>query len=640
MPLTDNNMVGFGNFEVQRGCLAGCRFCQAGWSHRPYRERSMSTIKEYMCKAPQFLGTQTITPYGLNVTSYSKINDLLTFMTKELNKTITASTQRIDTFDKDVSEALVANNCRGATFAIESGSERMRNVISKEIGTNEDILKTLKTVVDQKYVRLKLYMISHLPFETEEDRLEIIKLLKEFIEYRDKVYENMTVTVSFTKFAPKAFTPLQWAPCVLGNDTLYDNTIAELKRLGLQFQKSINNINHAFQIAMSRADRRLAGMLEKMAIDMEWLFDAGLIEKNKDFFEKLDEMFNSYAGFSFYELGDEIPLDVVLPWDTLSTGVSKEFLKKEYLKAKGYTSTPNCMEKCVGCMACFNKDITKQIDVVMYKDLEKGSSKDELIEAIKGKSKDLIQTKILVEFRLKYKARYTPTTKIKAILKSAFRLAGVGNIKDSVDTLTDAIQFDSFIDGYNLALLRSSDIIRTITPKQLEIIKQRTQEFMDIVNVKLFKESDIGGLHQQYEYILYHTILRVSDVDKALQALNGDGITIEVKQRTRDTKVRGRVTSKTVTNTIYKVMSKKIAEGVVEVWLASDKTVSPYDALRTLLRLKDRKSLFNFPIEREIVFKVPKKPSITIPKCKCGRMIEQTPFNKPIGKKCLNCLTD
>lgn len=344
--------------EVLRGCIRGCRFCQAGFLYRPFREKSMETIDRQCRALCESTGYDEISLSSLSTSDYSDLNGLLDYLhrwTEKEKVSLSLPSLRVDNFSPELMERVNSVRKSGLTFAPEAGSQRMRDVINKNV-TEEELLHTVNVAFTEGWTRIKLYFMIGLPTETLEDVLAILELGKKVV---DAFYANkekpkgkaVEVSLSAAAFVPKPFTPFQWS----GQDTmeLLREKQRELKagNRSRRVSVSYHGAETSFlEAVFARGDRRLCTVLEK-AVEQGFHFDSWDecfdFDRWRALFELcgLDPAFYANRTRSFNE---------VLPWDHLDYGIRKEFLIEECKLAYEGRTTPNCREKCSGCgAACF-----------------------------------------------------------------------------------------------------------------------------------------------------------------------------------------------------------------------------------------------------------------------------------------------
>ncbi len=347
--------------EIQRGCIRGCRFCQAGQLYRPVRERDVDKLKEYAVEMLRNTGHEEISLSSLSSSDYSKLDELLDFLLADCGRkhtNISLPSLRIDAFSLDVMGKVQDVKKSSLTFAPEAGSQRLRNVINKGL-TEEDILKGATLAFQGGWTRVKLYFMLGLPTETEEDILGIgelsNKIAAAFFEAvpKDKrVNGKVQIVTSTSFFIPKPFTPFQWAPMCTAEEFLDK---AHLTRQGIMSQLNQRSVKYNWHEAdvsvlegvLARGDRRVAGVI-KRAYEKGCIFDAW-----SEYFH------NELWMESFHECGVDIGFYTtraradgeIFPWDFLDCGVKKEFLLREWKKAQEETVSPNCQKQCQGCGA-------------------------------------------------------------------------------------------------------------------------------------------------------------------------------------------------------------------------------------------------------------------------------------------------
>ena len=349
--------------EIQRGCIRGCRFCQAGMIYRPVRERSIEFLKDKAIKMLKNTGHEEISLSSLSSSDYSKLPELMDFLIEELKGkgvNISLPSLRVDAFSLDVMSKVQDIKKSSLTFAPEAGSQRMRNVINKGL-TVDDILNGCSLAFNGGWNKVKLYFMLGLPTETEED-MKAIAELSELVA--EKYYEipkserngKVMVTASSSFFIPKPFTPLQWAPMCSKDEfqrrayVVSDRMKEMLNRKSLKYNYHDPDVS-IIEGLLARGDRKISKVIMKV-YEKGGIYDAWGEYFNYDrWLEALDE---ANIDLDFYTTRQR-ELDEIFPWDFINTGVTKEFLKREWNNAMNEQVSPNCKMKCQGCGATMFK---------------------------------------------------------------------------------------------------------------------------------------------------------------------------------------------------------------------------------------------------------------------------------------------
>ena len=341
--------------EIFRGCIRGCRFCQAGFIYRPVREKSPDTINTQARALCENTGYDEISLSSLSTSDYKELRPLLNDMLEWTEKdkvSLSLPSLRIDNFSDELLQKVSGVRKSGLTFAPEAGTQRLRDVINKNI-TEEEILNTCKTAFEGGYTQVKLYFMLGLPTETDEDLLGIAELGQKIVnlyygtEKRTKG-RAVSVNISVSTFVPKPFTPFQFEPQISREEMLRRQYLLRdaltTRKISLNWH---DNKTSFLEGVFARADRRLGRVLStavKKGCHFDGWDECFGLEKWLEAFEEcgVDPKFYTERTRSFEE---------ITPWEHLDYGVTKKFLVCQNELAHKAKTTPNCREKCAGCGA-------------------------------------------------------------------------------------------------------------------------------------------------------------------------------------------------------------------------------------------------------------------------------------------------
>lgn len=346
--------------EIQRGCIRGCRFCQAGMIYRPNREKGVERLKELAQKLIASTGYEEISLSSLSSSDYAELEELINYLIdicKKKKINISLPSLRIDAFSLDIMQKVQDIKKSSLTFAPEAGTQRLRNVINKGL-TVENIMDGSRQAFEGGWNKVKFYFMLGLPTETEEDMRGIPELADQVaMLYYDTVPKEKRngkcqITISTSFFVPKPFTPFQWAKMYdpseyLGRAKIVNDHVKEMHN-----RKSIRYNWHEAYITvlegiLARGDRRISDAILKV-YENGGYFDAW--SEYFDYDRWLDAFKECGIDPDFYTKRER-SLDEIFPWDFIDIGVSKDFMKREWKNALAESVTPNCRMRCSACGA-------------------------------------------------------------------------------------------------------------------------------------------------------------------------------------------------------------------------------------------------------------------------------------------------
>ena len=341
--------------EVFRGCIRGCRFCQAGYIYRPIREKHADVVNRD-CKAIcDSTGYDEVSLCSLSTSDYTELEPLLNAMldwTEQERVNIALPSQRADRFSAELTQRLSSVRRSGLTFAPEAGTQRLRDVINKNI-TEDEILRACRQAFEAGWTSVKLYFMLGLPTETDEDIVAIAQMAQKVV---DEFYHNpnkpkgksVSVNISVAPFVPKPFTPFQWAAQNSKEELLRKQQLLISSFTSKKISLSRHDTDVSFlEGVLARGDRRLSAVIETA-----WRRGCKL-DSWSEFFS-IDTWLESFAACGFdpaFYANRVREVEETLPWDHLDYGVTKAHLAREYQKAREGVTTPHCRVHCAGCGA-------------------------------------------------------------------------------------------------------------------------------------------------------------------------------------------------------------------------------------------------------------------------------------------------
>lgn len=597
---SEGEAMSAGSLMIAASCSNKCYFCQGSYISQPYRERSLEAVKAGFTQLIQDTGAHAVTPYAFNLSDHSLVNEIIYFLMGDENRKVSMSSQRIDYFSPDFAKAAFQSGNRSITLAIEGGSQRLRDVISKNL-TEGMILEAFRTAFEIGFLRIKIYMIANLPTEDEEDRYAIVHLLRKIQHIQREVqgdHPKTQIRVSYTPFTSKNCTPFQWANSISCDrstgfpimEKTLKRVVEDVQEMGYRFRVGTNTDLSIVNQCITHGDRRLAPVLMAMYRSSKLNY-AGGMSVGKGPLEEVQKLLRR-AGLDYEYFLREKDITEVFPWDFINTGVTKDFLREMWVRSKDGFNIPICFDDCTKCGACTKKSakyFQDRKDGVLP--LDRGSVSD----ALNFKIKPVLQ-KMRLKIRIPDTYRFVHGSKIKMHLRRAAFQAGLP-VKNEFVLASDKIAFQDWLAGADYAEVGLFERV-FYDQTQLGFLAEDLTGICGgaiiVDDIRIYSDKQ-GNFRRSFDKVLYEVFIPAKDatystIKRAFRdTLGKKSFIVKIKQKglQRDSwtvvkyEARPHIHSMTVT---------EVAGGSQCYLLLSDK-VGPYELLPAVFRTSKRRIL-------------------------------------------------
>ncbi|MBX4215881.1 radical SAM protein [Candidatus Parcubacteria bacterium] len=644
---SEGEAMSAGSLMIANSCSNKCYFCQGSYVSQPYRERDIEMLKTAFSELIKETGAHAVTPYSFNLSDHSKINDLVFHLMNDENRKVSMSSQRIDYFSPDFARAAFLSGNKSITLAVEGGSQRMRDVISKNL-TDAMILEAFRTVFEIGFQRVKIYMIANLPGEHIEDRFAIVDLLRRIYAIQREVQGDTPTTqirVSYTPFTAKNFTPFQWAPSLeceqeTGLPVIEKNlseVIEQVHDLGYKFRVGTNSDLSIFNQLITHGDRRMAPVMMAVYRSTSLNYAGGMSIGKNPLYEVQTYLHN--MGFDFEYFMREKPLDEVFPWDFINIRVTKRFLADMWERSQNEQNVAVCFDDCTKCGAC-TPESKEHFD--SRKDGSLPPDRSNVSDALNYKPKPVLQ-KLRLRFRVLDKFRFVHGSKIKMRLRRAALRIELP-IKNEFTLASDKIVHQNWLAGTDYAevALHSRVFDEVTLAKRLT---DACQGAIEVFEARVLT-SNAGNFRTSFEKVLYEMEIPSAIVDTGtVQKLFRE--TLAAKSVIVRLKVKGmmkdswQVISYEARPAIHSLRAYPTPSGTKCLMVLSDK-LGPYELLPAVFKTSKR-NLLQFVARRVDLLETAADSSSDMFSASCdtcGRGVESNLFGDSISdSRCSQCIS-
>jgi len=656
VPNSEGNTMASGSVMITSGCSNACSFCHGSWTAKPYRELPIETAKKAFVGLIKETGVTDVSAYAFNLSDYSQVNDLLYWLLADQGRRVSMSTQRIDYFSPDFAKTAKASGSSTVTLAIECGSQRLRDGVSKNL-TEAMIIDAFRTAFQLKFSAIKIYMIVGLPEAVQdEDVQETVRLFRRLreVQLEEQGSYRTRIRVSYTKFTAKSATPLQWAASgECDPETglpIFDRNLRPVldacKDYNWRFRSSTPKEISVLCQVLTHGDRRMSKVVEEVCFSDKFKYRGGMSVGSGPM-EPFQEILHKH-GMTYAQFINEKPLDTYFPWDFIDFRVKREYLVERWKDFKEARPHPICFDSCANCGACSKDDLKRMAERQRG---EQPQDRTTLAEVMNFKRKQPFQL-LRAKFTVPPQFRYIHGSKIKLRIIRTLLQEGSLNFLNRVTLASDMLKYRNWTFGTDYFEVPLTDKPlwegKFSSEKDIALaLNEKANEVGIFISEARLLSTDTLSFKRTFGVVLYEIRFPSKQIaHKVAQeiftsVLNSDSFRVKVmvKDSLRQVWVTEEIEARDMIHNLWAEQGDK--ETIVRMLLSE--RIGPYEILPPLFKTSKRAVLVH-PAEVLEYCMATKQGELNMfaSLCeKCGEEIQETLFGIPVTEnRCIRHLQD